>query len=171
MNTLRAKLSALLVGAILVVVVLATWSVLFIVRHPSADPLVEQLRIILTVAARSDISSQLPTGAPHLEAGVIGFHANAPAGRILEGPSHHLQDTLRQSGVPYDAAVTELEPDGKQIIALKISQNEWLVLPAEMPSPNTFLPMIGGWLLLVTVGTAGIAVIVVYRMTQPLSLI
>lgn len=170
MNTLRAKLMALIVVAIIVVTVLATGSILLVLDLPRADPLLEQVRLLMTVAGKSEELKHLKTSPLIPQADTIGFHAKPAAGQLLEGPTQHLQFALRRINVPYDAQVTALEPSGEEFISLRISNSEWLVLPADMPVPNTFWPVIG-WLLLITTGAAGIALIVVYRMTQPLWLI
>ena len=169
MRSLRARLMALFIGAILAVVAFATWIFFFILDYPHTNPLLEQVRLILTVANK-------PEGLPRLHPGEqelgkqIGFRSTPPPGRVLEGPTGQLRKMLRHNGISYDAAVMELEPDGEPAVSLKISDTEWLVLPGARSS-STLWPAAAGWLLLVAAGAAGMAVAAVRWATRPLALI
>lgn len=171
MITLRAKLTALFVGTIVVVVALTTLLAFKVLDHPRADPLLETIHLALRVAGKAEALRRLEAAGITLDDRSMGFQATPATGRIMEGPTHQLRDTLAFHNVPFDAVVSEFETDGIWVISLKVAENEWLVLPADTPSPGSLLPVFGGWLLLVAAGTTGITVAAVYRMTQPLALV
>ncbi|MGA2495197.1 MAG: ATP-binding protein, partial [Roseiarcus sp.] len=84
--------------------------------------------------------------------------------------SRDLSDALRRHGISTAVMVTE----GKRwpTASIKISDAEWLVLPSALPPPTPMeLPSLAGWLLLIALGTTGVALIVVHRLTQPLALV
>lgn len=62
MRTLRTRLTALFIGAILAVVALATWIFFFILDYPHTNPLLEQVRLILTIAQKSEGLRRLGPG-------------------------------------------------------------------------------------------------------------
>lgn len=171
MTTLRARLAALFAGAILAVVALATSLIFVIFDRPQADQLLSRAHFVLALAGKTEALRRFDAAKLEPDPRPTGFYTEPAAGQVIEAPTHHLREALRRSSVPFDVVVTMPDGGDKPVISLKISENEWLVLPAEMAAPASPWPDMGGWLVLIIAGATGIAVMAVYRMTQPLALV
>jgi signal transduction histidine kinase len=166
MTTLRAKLTALLTGAILLVVALATWVNSFTLGRPDFTGLlmanVEQMVLLL-----GHLEGQPATGA----SAALRFQRDRPGGEELKGFSIDLSAELSRQGLPADAKVTRPPGSPWPVISLALpGRSEFLVAPVVMPLRMPRISLIG-LMLLIAVGAIAISVAAVYRLTQPLVLV
>lgn len=165
-NTLRVKVTALLVGAILLVVGLAS-PISFLLAGLGHMPPFEareaaQLVILIRLAERLPQSAELQ---PYLRTA-------APAGRLLEPPTRHLSDALARAGLTHPVAVIDAGEDHVEFVSIRLQDGRYLVLPHNRPPPppNRLWEFLA-WVTLVVLGTTAAATYAVGRLTQPLSLI
>lgn len=172
MTTLRAKLIALIVVAIMVVVGLATWLSYLLLEQPSfeqiADANAAQIGYVLGMR---NGSLSLPEDRIEKGTGILLGFRQAPAeGTALD--HDELQAALRRYGLPSDVTITQQADARWPIASLHVPGSGWLIVPVAMlPPPPDLSPSLIGWILLVTIGVTGVAVMTVHKLTFPLMLI
>lgn len=178
MNTLRARITVLLVAAILSVVILATGLSLFLLEPPRfqkmADATASQIALALALV-KADSGQENVTANPistSSDSAFIGVKESPASGTYLDLPTRDLQDKLRQRGIAAAVAVTVLSELPWPVASVNLGDGRWLVTPVAMPAPPENASLIlGGWMLLIAVGTASAAIAAAYSMTRPLALV
>jgi signal transduction histidine kinase len=165
-NSLRARIAAILIASIALVVCLATITTFLVVR-PSGEesfvrPIARQLDIISALAG-----AELRAGGP---SGL--FEAAPAAGESREHLASLIGAGLAEYGGHRRVVVTRPPGDTQPIASLEIAPGYWFELPVpDEPSlPETF-SILGGWMLLILLGAAAISLAVAHRATLPLLLL
>lgn len=165
-NTLRVKVTALLVGAILLVVSLASPISFFLATLNHAPPFesreAEQLTILIRLVERLPRSEDL---LPYLR-------STEPQGRIVEMPSQRLTAALARAGFSNRVSVIDTGEDHSEIVSIQLSSGGYLVIPHGRPPspPNLILELIA-WVAMIALGTTAAVTFAVGRLTRPLTLI
>jgi signal transduction histidine kinase len=166
MNVLRAKLIALLTGAILLVVALATWVNSFTLGRQDFSGLlranVEQMVLLL-----GHLDGRPATGP----SAALRFQDARPGGEEIKAFSVDLSAELARLGLPSDAMVTRPPGSLWSVISLALpDRGQFLVAPVVMP---LYLPSrsLIGLMALIAAGTIVVSASAVYRLTKPLVLV
>lgn len=189
MKSLRAKILALLIGAMMLVIVIAS-GLAFLLHQPdefdmAIDSLAAQTALILELKARaatpstrtSDADGSFPMdGRDQAEGGgpraKSGFRDAPLEGRTLDGPSQHWRQILRRHGVDRTASVVVEPKDGSNpVVMVPDGPGSWLIVPIMIPPPRNLPQMIAAWLLVVCVGMTAVVIVAVGRITRPLALV
>jgi signal transduction histidine kinase len=178
MNTLRARITALLVASVLSVVILATGLSLFLLEpprlHKAIDATASQIALAISLAksgsGQQDTIASPTSASP--DSGIIGVKGAPASGTLLEIPTRDLRDELQKRGFSADLAVTELSALSWPVASLDLGNGRWLVVPIAIPPPPENASLIlGGWMLLVATGTTLAAIAAAYSITRPLALV
>ncbi|MGF1622996.1 MAG: ATP-binding protein [Rhodomicrobiaceae bacterium] len=177
MNTLRAKITTLVVTAVLIVIGLAVS--LFLATVPMAPPSFERLVDIdsyhLSVILKSGSGSSYQEVAETPFSGAVGRFGVKPepaGGEIEEGMTRHLRSALRQHGLSAPVVVTRTAENYWPVVSIPLPDADWLVIPISLPPPpGEVLPFLIGGIILIVAGTAIVAIAVVHRLMRPFALI
>lgn len=169
MNSLRTKLSVLLATAIVIVVAIATVLFFYIVaprpQRPENDRRQGEAQIIALVLKLLEDNKD-PSNLP-------GLTKMEPDG-IYDGPSsRELSAALEQHGFKNSVHVYRYE-FGRAVANVKLEDGRYLAMPipgGPPGPPNEFPFFLLGWLALVAIGTTGVVIVAVHRMTKPLEII
>lgn len=169
MNTLRAKVTVLLVGAVLLVAVLATFLSFFILSPPrfetAEEALAAQWLLLADLVGQSDVP--LADQAPYL-----GVRDVEPTGRLLEGPTQGINAALVRKARVERVSVRMTGGTPLPVISGQLTDGRWLLMPMTMlPEPRDPAWAFFGWLLVMAAGTTLVMVIAVRRLTEPLALL
>ncbi|MFT4012620.1 MAG: ATP-binding protein [Paracoccus sp. (in: a-proteobacteria)] len=164
MDSLRTRIAALLITAIVSVVVLATYAATRVMQPPSPQATMEPVaRQIHTTAAL------LGYGAPALVS--VGLQPEPAQGEIDQHQTGFLREALRRTGAPLDVVVTRQGERQPLSASIHVAQG-WLVLPIpDMSPPPGRWKMLTIWLALIVLGSAAISIHVAHRLTRPLQLL
>lgn len=173
MRSLRAQVTAILVLAVLIVIGLANGATFFITR-PDWPPFgrMEEEQAANIVAA-VDLASAVPPGTT-----ASGLRAGPPPGPVDEEETRRLAEVLARIGRPLPVRV--ILPEGAQqapSTAIGLPDGRWLVMPHRRgglgppPGPPGGTFGLAVWLSLMVLGVTAVVVLVVRRLTKPLSLI
>lgn len=165
MKTLRFKLATILFCSIMLVVGLATATTIFFVRPPEVEkmlaPTAAQITMLRKGAMMLDDASVEKLKLPDSPLGVSDSERYTAAIRAV----------LASNGTPLDVIVRTLE-DGTLNVAIPFKNGKWICIPfPNIPLTNDFLSVLGFWLLLIIVGTSGMATLLAFKITRPFSLI
>lgn len=160
-NTLRVKIAALLVLAIVSVVGLLT-ILLFVFLGPpphargSMDTIVRQVLLVSELAVTPPSDVRL---------------APKPYGFVYKRTTDALRNRLSQNGQNLDVVVTrphQWRPKGL-VVWVPVENQGWIRFPISLRKPHgaPWRRLIG-WLLLITVGATAVAVFAANRMVRPL---
>jgi len=171
MNTLRAKLIALLVGAILIVVGLATWLTFLVLEKPHFPTLAIANAAQIGFMMRQLDGATLGAGKPSVPE--IGLRDKPAEGIVLSRFTDDLRAALAAQGLPTDALVTRAHGSPWAMVSVVLpGRAQMLVAPVAMPSrPPDIISALLGWMVLVAMGATAVSIAAVYRLTQPLALI
>ncbi|WP_428029103.1 ATP-binding protein [Ancylobacter sp.] len=168
MNTIRTKLTGLLVGSVLGVLVVATGLSVLMLTPPdfgrADDAAAVQLGMLVDLAGRT----QEP-----LDEGSYGRIARAPAGGpAVEPMTASINEALTRRGRALHVAITEPPELDWPVISAPLSDGRWLIVPMALPrpGPNNAWALVG-WVLLVALGVTLVMVFAVRRLTEPLALL
>lgn len=168
MNTIRTKLTALLVVSVLGVLVAATGLTMVMTSPPDFskvdDAAAAQLEMLIDLAERSHEPLDEGPNA-RIAAAPAGGHRIMPA---IEGVNAALQRRGRAQ------RVTVTEPPGSAwpIISAPLSDGHWLIVPMAIPIPGPERDWaLVGWVFLVALGITLVMVFAVRRLTEPLALL
>ncbi|WP_084539568.1 ATP-binding protein [Azorhizobium doebereinerae] len=167
MNSLRTKLTVLLVAAIMVVVAGSTFFFLYVLgpRPERTGPHHEiaQIKLLLDL-----IKDPAATGND-----LAGIRSAPPDGWFDPEASRQLTRAMEASGTPETVTVYRHEFGEGASAVVRLADGRFLVLPiGMMPPPPNGLPLVlFGWLFLIAIGTTGVVIVAVHRMTQPLEII
>lgn len=169
MNSLRTKLIALLVTALVVVIIIATVVFFYLVaprpQRPEGERHMAEASVVALIIGL--LKDQAPP--PHLPA----ISNGEPDGMYDPMATQELAHLLAQLGVTEPVRVYRRE-FGRHAAAVPLPDGRYVVLPIQLmpPGPPGDLPFfLIGWLALVALGTTGVVVVAVYRMTKPLEII
>ncbi|MBJ3778444.1 ATP-binding protein [Acuticoccus mangrovi] len=167
MRSFRARIIALLIIAIALVVTLATIAALSVLGAPKLsniiDPLAQEIAALATLAERD------PEGIATTKLTV----RTAPIrGRPDPPLSDALTAALAELGSARTAKVSEVDPDGPLVVSVELSQGRWLITPIPRlgPPPGGGIVFVG-WMALIVIGTAGVAAFAASKVTRPLKMI
>ncbi|WP_371345134.1 ATP-binding protein [Ancylobacter sp. IITR112] len=168
MNSMRTKLTALLVGSVLGVLVVATGLSLLLLKPPDFS------RVDNATATQIGMLVDLAEGsrmAP--DEGAYARIADAPAGgRQIEPIMEAVNAALAQRGRALKVSISEPADFDWPVISVPLSDGRWLIVPTGLPVPgprNAWALV--GWILLVAVGVTLVMVCAVHRLTEPLALL
>ena len=168
MNTLRAKLIALLVVAILIVVALATWLTSLTLGRPDfsevAGANAAQIGLFLAQLQGKTAGGGSPA---------LGLQREPAGGAPIGDSTFKLRAELARIGLPADAVVTRPPGSPWPVVSLTLPGQAWvLIAPAMVPPlPPSIYPALIGWMVPIAAGATAISVAAAYRLTQPLVLV
>jgi|EndMetStandDraft_5_1072996.scaffolds.fasta_scaffold32855_2 signal transduction histidine kinase len=177
MNTLRAKITALVVAAVLIVIGLAVGLYLMMVPMgpPTFTRLVEIDSYHLSVILQSgkDSAYRAVADTPFTNAiGKYGIKPEPAAGEVSEAMTRLLRTALKKRNVTPDVIVTRTPDNYWPVASVALPEGGWLVIPMSLPSPpGEVLPFLIGGIVLIVAGTAIVAMAVVHRLMRPFALI
>lgn len=176
MNTLRLRIAALIVCAIVAVVGMATAAAIAVIGRPGPDWMVQD------AAVQVDLISRLAELLPDdFEPGSINPKLRGM--RLLQGPAsgpvdERLTEVLRAElariGQARPVLVSQSVPEAPVTVSVPIaSQGWWIAMPlsARAPPPRAAWFILLGWMSAIVLGAAGIAVVISNRLTRPLQMI
>jgi signal transduction histidine kinase len=177
MNTLRAKITTLVVAAVLIVIGLAVW--LFYVTVPMTPPSFERLVGIdsyhLSVILKSGSDSAYREVAETPFSGATGRYGIKPepaSGEVSEEMTRYLRLAQQQQNMLATAIVTRTAEDYWPVASIALPDGRWLVIPISLPPPpGEVLPFLIRGIVLIVAGTAIVAMTVVHRLMRPFALI
>jgi signal transduction histidine kinase len=177
MNTLRAKITTLVVAAVLSVIGLSVGLMYFRLPYPPQGferPLeidAYHLSVILksgSANAYQEIDEASITG----ETGSFGIKPEPAGGKVWEGMTRHLHAALQRNNVSASVIVTLTADNYWPVASINLPGRGWLVMPIFIPPPiDEVLPVLIGGILLIVAGTAVVAIAAVYRLMRPFALI
>lgn len=167
MKSLRNRITALLILAIVSVVGLATLAATQALQHPKPeaimDPTAKQFQFLIALVENDRKAAA--------DEGVI-LSKQPASGEEDPGLSHFLMSSLARTGAPRLAIVTN-SPDSPALTAsLKLDNGDWLIteLPDLRPPAGGWM-VFAGWAVLIVVGSVAISIYAAAKITGPLSLI
>lgn len=167
MNSLRNRIAALLILAIVAVVGLATFAVSRALQPPPMDhrtaSIAAQLRLLLTLSKKDEQAA--------IAAGAV-IRPNPATGQLDQRFSEHLNRVSSQTGASLDALVSRSsQPDG-MVASLKFDDDRWLLvdLPDFGPPPGGWVTL-AAWIVLIVIGSAAISVFAAAKIVRPLQLL
>ncbi len=172
MNTLWARLAALLVVAIVLVVALASVVAVTVIGFPGPQRFVEDLaRGVALIATEAEKQSD-PRNAGH---GGAHWFSLSPEPLPDTDPAQTamLRGALKRIGKPLAVNVTQNAGSPTQAISVPVAGRGWITISYFKPPE----PAQGGWaalaswMLVIIMGTVSVALFIAYRMTQPLRLV
>lgn len=172
MNSLGARISALLTIAILFLVAVATFLALQMLGPPpGGGPMRGREAAQLTLVALA--AERLPEAdwralLPGLDATVSDKAPDGPKADASRG----FEALMRREGVRGETRLVE-RPDGPPLAAYRLPDGRWLALEAGGPprSDRRGWTVFTFWMALIALGTAVVVVLAVMRATRPLAMI
>jgi signal transduction histidine kinase len=164
MNSLRTRIAVILVGAIACVVGLATAICIIVldVGNPHTMPAVSARQILaFTALAKAAAEGTNPAFLDKAVAGVPQEHFEKSIERALGTLDPHARIVVTQPAGDRDA-----------VASIEIAAGRWIALPMPGPPPTgEGWLVLGGWILLVVIGTSFVAVLMADRVIRPLALL
>jgi signal transduction histidine kinase len=166
MRTLRLRIAAILVGAIVVVVLVATFVVTQVVERSNSP------RMIWPVAGQIiAIDSFYTEGIGGTEGPLLDAADNVGAERPdLTAP---LRDRLAEAGVDLPVTVYDKGDDAEmQIAVIELSGRRLgIEFPVNMPIPQDLQLALASWVSLIVLGVIVVSLLMAYRVTQPFAIL
>ncbi|MEG6508667.1 ATP-binding protein [Methyloligella sp. 2.7D] len=161
MNTLRARLAALLIIVIVTVVGLATALSMMVFGPPGPEktvgPVISQIEMLKALAEQGPDAPNLP------------FSKTPAQGKIDQSMTGWLRETLKTQGHDWPIIVTRTEHRGPLTVSVPMAERGYLLMPMPvLPRPGGGWHIFWRWMLLITVAAAAVAIFFAYRMTRPL---
>lgn len=159
MNSIRFRVSLMLVCSVLCVVILASAVMSKLVIDLVDQNFRDGLSDRVSGFSRS-ITFQNNSAVFHLQPAPI-------EGKILEEQTARLKDAFRKTNSIFDAFVKQT-PDGRKWVSIKMGPG-WLSwpVPDHTPPPTVWYGL-AGWMALITVGVIGVALAVAHQTTKQL---
>lgn len=160
MSSLRFKLAVLLVVAIVSVVGLLTGVLLYLLGPPrprhTTDPVAQQIEMLARAAVHG--------------AGALPTAAQPSAGRVNDGLTRRLRETLAARGHNLPVIVSRAGRQAAAVVSIPIEGRGWLLMPLpDLPPPEGGIwNVLLGWLALITFGATAVAIFAANRMVKPL---
>lgn len=177
MSTLRLRIAALVVCAIVAVVGMATSAAVLVIGRPGPDRMVEDAALQIDLIARlaEHLLDGLQPGAvkDSVLRGMQLLPGPAP-GRIDDRLTGVLRTELARIGERRDVLVSEQGPDRPVVVSVPIARQGWWIampLSARPPPARQGWLILLGWMSAIILGAAGLAVVISNRLMRPLHLI
>lgn len=167
MTSLRARIAALLIVAIVTVVGLATLAASTALRPPEPagiiGPIARQLQLL---SALSESDAPLLTGR-----GVV-LQAEPAGGRVDPRMTEFLQAGLARTGPERKAIVTRMDNDPALTASVALDGGNWLVtnIPDLSPPPGRWR-VLALWVVFIVAGAGAVALYAAWLVTRPLQLL
>jgi signal transduction histidine kinase len=165
-NSLRIRISLVLVISIVAVVGLATSATIFVIGPPApekfAQPTALQIGMLIPLFERLQFSTAHPAGL-----------LDAPTeGARRELATQILQETLRDKGIYNRVVVTRPADSDLAAVSVELSSHRWFELPIP-DEPHFGAPWfaLGSWISLIITGAVAIALAVAHWVARPLALL
>lgn len=164
MKSLYHRIAALLVLSIVSVVGLATFAASRVLEPPDAReilaPVVSQMRLTLALIA-TDRDGAIAAGAD--------LESHPPEGQYHERLTDALLDMLRQDGIHLQALVNKTDGTPPMMAGVRTPDGEWAMfrIPHRAP-PSDWPYILGGWMLLIVLGSLAISFFIASKITRPL---
>lgn len=172
MNTLRAKITALLVGAVLLVVLLATGVSFLLLSPPSFEATDDALAAQWVMLADLVAGAGAGAAVPLADVGNLGVRADEPDGEIMDMPTEGINAALARRGRPERIVAHHVDGAFSPVIAGRLPDGRWLVMPVIMPhEPSNGGWLLARWALILALGVTLVIVVAVRRLTEPLALL
>lgn len=165
MNSLQTRIAVLLISAIVMVMLLASYTATRVMQPPAPqatmEPLARQIHAILALQGYGP--SQYRPGA--LQPAPAGGEPDEIMSRVLT-------KALGQTGVPLTARVTRLSGQQSLTASVQVAQNGWLIveIPDLTPPPGRW-KVLAIWLTLILAGTTAVSTYAARRLTRPLQML
>ena len=167
MNTLRAKLTALLVGAVFLVVMLAT-GVSFLMLSPPHFERAEDA----TATQFSLLIDLVQGGKPLAPTPFAGIHTAPAAGDVNGPPTDGINAAMARRGRVERVTISDPPEAPWPVISARLNDGRWLLMPLSVgPRPEGGRWALAGWVLILALGTTLVMVLAVRRLTEPLALL
>jgi len=158
-NSIRARVAAMLVSSVLCVVILSS-----LVMSKVVVELVER-NFVTGFAER--VSKMMPVLTFEGNTAVFHLSRDPAPGEVLEKPTALLKRSFQNAGLSLDVVVKQL-PGGRQTASVNLGTG-WLNWPVPSHSPPVQVWLgIAGWMGLITIGVIGVALIVAHQITKQL---
>jgi signal transduction histidine kinase len=160
--SLRARIAVLVVAAIVAVVGLATFVAINLLGEPGPrrqmDPAGQQIHLIARLlAGEADPTIALmPAPLP---------------GDVDQRMTRWLRSAIDRTGDPIDVVVTRGDDTRGPTASIRVGNRGWYALPLSDRPPPPGWDVLLGWLALVTLGAALVAIVIANRMIRPLTLL
>jgi len=164
MNTLRTKLTALLVAAIVLMTVAVTALSLLLLSQPHFETVDDANAALVGLVA--DLAAGLPEGSE-----VPGIQSGPAGGELAEMPTDGINAALARQGRTERVEVTHAADRPWPTLSMKLGDGRWLVVPLALPEPPDRGWGLVGWIVLLTLGTTAVMIFAVRRLTAPLALL
>jgi signal transduction histidine kinase len=165
MNSFRRKIVAILLVSIMSVVGMATAITIYFSQPPNMDRLLEST--CSHIIALADIVERLPA---ELKSKVP--LEDKPGGTVAsEEYTKSIRAELKAQDSSLDAVV-RLMPNGEAVASVPVGSGKWLVVPFPTLSKHDRLfKVLIGWITLIAIGTAAVAVGFAYRISKPFAVL
>lgn len=165
MNSIRARIAAILIVSIFCVVCVVT-ATTFVIMRGAADE-----NFLRPISKELDLVARLATAVPPTGPAEAFFTPSPLAGEPRERLTALFQRKLGEMGATRSVVVTR--PRGEQSYAsIEVAPQRWLAVPVpEQGPPSDIWLVLSGWMLLILIGTGAISLVVAQRVTRPLVLL
>lgn len=167
MNSLRARMAALLIIAILTVVGLATLAASRALQHPNPeggiDAVARQVRVMTTLAEEMPERMVL--------AGAVLRESPAP-GEAVPRTTELLTDAMDRMDADSPLTVTRAEGNRVLTVSVDLGDGRWLLV--EMPDlspPDDGWKIFTVWIVMIVIGAVAVSLWAAHRLGRPLELL
>lgn len=167
MNSLRARIAALLIAAIIAVVALATFAAWTALTPPQPAATIGPTAAELQLLAR--LAESEPAAAARV--GLVVAEVPAPV-EPLERMTELLEHALAHNGPPRAAQVGRVEGVAALIASVQLQDNRWLIarIPDLTPPSGRWVVLVL-WSGLIVLGAGAVALYGAWLVTRPLQLL
>lgn len=167
MNSLRNRIAALLICAIVAVVALATMAADRALQPPAPETVMEPLARQIGVMVRMAEENQDAARGAGLR-----ISDGPDSGSVDDGMARVMQTAFAAAGLPRTVVVTRHQPHPMPIVSVKLATQGWLVadLPDRGPPPDGW-KILGMWIVLIVIGSAIVSVYAARKIVRPLELL
>lgn len=160
MKSLRARVAFILVLSIICVVGMATAVTTFVMRGFEEDDY------------GSRVAEQVMLVAPLVGKGAATHLGSSPApGERNERLTSLIQTQLRRAGTDFEVVVTRPGGTKNDVASVKLASG-WFAIPIpDYGPPRRAWFAFGAWMLLIAIGTVGIALVFAHRLTRHLTVL
>lgn len=167
MTSLRARIAALLIVAILTVVGLATLAASRALHPPSPQATIEP------VARQIHVLAKLAVDDPDLLQAAGGIVQGQPArGDVHHRLSRFLSHALERTGEDLSAHVSRSGNAAELTASIDLGTEGWLIAPVpDFSPPNDQWVIFAIWIVMIVLGSGAIALYAAHRLSRPLELL
>lgn len=163
MRSLRLRIAAILIGAIVVVVLVATFALLAIVNRPDAGRMV--WAVASQIGAIESFYDQR-AASRDIDAGVDNLGAERP------DLTAALRERLLATNVGLPVTVYDKADDDIQIAVISLADRTLgIEFPANPPLPRELWLVLASWLGLIVLGVIAVSLVMADRVTRPFAML